>query len=879
MKNFITKIVSAAAAVSLFAGAVPVMAQQESTYATREYVISEFVQSVGRSNLTGSNYILSKFADANEIDEKYTNDFEKAVTSGLVEGYEDNTLHPKDNITRVEALAIFSRCVPETDDVDAEPIAFTDVPEWAKSIIDGLSKVGLVEGYGDGRLGAMDNITVEQVKILTDRSDKILNTVEPSESFYGYVNNKSFRNYEQGSKYTVDALHGVIIPTENSWSAFGDISKTVMDRENEMLTKLVNGELEYENGTPEQRIYDMLHCIDKMNEDNAEDTELYNSYRKKIADAATLDEFFAAVNDIYKETGINTLFDIAMNLEPSTHAVYPQMGFASAGNGGLIAFNSTAKKAYSSKYLEVMKECLKYSGAEFSDADIKKAIEIQEAAAKGTNFMTQYALGTAVRQALDPDYSEEQAAADMEKLAAEHPEFDTDESTAEAFTIDEADKKVKAVKLSQVLTDAGFKDFDHIMMSTLGDVEACSAFLTQSNLNALKANALLLLASTLQISENDEEKAAYEDLLTITFAVVSGLDFDKAKALSASEETAAEEETPQEDISEADRLLSDSNLLILGQILPTDIGLMYCNQYYDDNISDVVAQMVRDIWDAYVKRFEKNGWMSDETKKNAIKKIENMVAVIGYPDNYNFPTITPVKDGGTYFKNILSIHKDELATTIRMCAEQDFLRTMMFMPSDEVNACYVSLLNSMNIPAGILNAPIYDPEASYAANLGSIGMVVAHEIGHAFDADGSQFDENGCLNNWWTDEDAKVYEEKKQGFVDYYKNFEVMDGVVQDSELTITENMADFAGIQCVFDIIGDDKDAQREALESFAKMWARIGSASIITSDHFLQDVHSTPQVRVNACVASLDCFYDLYDIKEGDPMYVAPENRLKLW
>lgn len=106
-----------------------------------------------------------------------------------------------------------------------------------------------------------------------------------------------------------------------------------------------------------------------------------------------------------------------------------------------------------------------------------------------------------------------------------------------------------------------------------------------------------------------------------------------------------------------------------------------------------------------------------------------------------------------------------------------------------------------------------------------------------------------------------------------------MDGVVQDSALTITENMADVAGIQCVFDIIGDNKERQKEAIEAFAKMWAKIGSASIITDDYYLQDVHSSSQVRVNACVTTLDCFYDLYDVKEGDPMYVAPEDRLRLW
>ena len=185
----------------------------------------------------------------------------------------------------------------------------------------------------------------------------------------------------------------------------------------------------------------------------------------------------------------------------------------------------------------------------------------------------------------------------------------------------------------------------------------------------------------------------------------------------------------------------------------------------------------------------------------------------------------------------------------------------------------------MNIPAGILNPPMYDPNASYEANLGSIGMIIAHEIGHAFDSYGAQYDKNGCLNNWWTEDDAKDFAEIQKKFVEYYSHFEVVDGVVQNSEITIGENMADFAAMRIVMDIIGDDKEKQKECLEAYAHMWAGIGSVSYITRDAAMRDVHSRGVVRVNAVVVSLDEFYEVYGIKEGDPMYVAPEDRLKLW
>ena len=218
-------------------------------------------------------------------------------------------------------------------------------------------------------------------------------------------------------------------------------------------------------------------------------------------------------------------------------------------------------------------------------------------------------------------------------------------------------------------------------------------------------------------------------------------------------------------------------------------------------------------------------------------------------------------------------------TNIKMSSNKEFMREMMFVSPDTVNAFYSPTTNSMNILAGILNKPVYDKDASRAANLGAIGAVIGHEIGHAFDKNGSQFDEIGRIRNWWTDEDAATFKELQQKFVEYYSKFEVIDSVVQDSELTIGENMADFAGMQCVMDIIGDDKEAQKEALESYARVWARLGTEKYVTDSQFMNDVHSSANVRVDAVVASLDQFYELYDVKEGDAMYVAPEDRLKLW
>lgn len=260
-------------------------------------------------------------------------------------------------------------------------------------------------------------------------------------------------------------------------------------------------------------------------------------------------------------------------------------------------------------------------------------------------------------------------------------------------------------------------------------------------------------------------------------------------------------------------------------------------------------------------------------------KIYNMLAVIGYPDNYTFSTILSPENGGTYVGNHIHILLDQMRTTINDCADSELCRTKALVSPDEMNACYSPVSNSMNILAGTMRTPCYSPDWTYAQNLGAVGAIIGHEIGHAFDANGARYDENGCFKNWWKDEDAAKFDQIKQQFIDYYAQFKVISGVTQDSALTITENMADVAGLQIVMDIVGDDPTTQREALESYASMWTMLGSEKTVTSSELLRDVHSANQVRVNAAVATLDCCYDLYGVTEEDPMYVAPEDRLRLW
>lgn len=888
MRKELSKKVTAITVTAAMASgvSVPVFAAGEAgtEYAEREYAVSEFVQSVGRNSLPGNEKVLEKYNDEGDIDSEYKEDIARAMSNGILQGYDDNTIQPKSDISRVEALTILSRCIDASS--EAEPIRdaieFNDVPEWAKQYIDKLSAAGIVEGYGDGRLGADDKLTKEQVKILTDRTDDIFNTVSVGDSFYGYINNKTFRNAKLESTSIIDAKHGAVVTTENSWSALGDMAIDIDNKENDLLEKLMNGEIEYKDGTPEQRIHDFLLCLQNGTDLTDEDKALYSEIRTRILNAKNVQELIDSANEIGTETGINPLFDIAVGFDTETNRVLPSISLASVGYGGIIAYLQSAKRDFSDFYKKAVKDYLKACNVDFTDADINKAIEIQETSDKDVNFAQNYAGGLLLRQMIDESFTDEEYEKKINEIVEEHPDVDRDtyESsniTQKTYTSEEASKSLSKINPVDILKTSGFENTDNIIFSYDNAMKSADKIFTDENLNALKINALIKIGMNFGSLNGNEEVDALETFSTLSLAIIMQLPLED-------DDSDDDNQDYHDDLSESigedkDDILSQQNLMYLTQYLPTDIGMMYCNNYYSQETTKDVQKMVNDILAAYRARFEKNTWMSEETKKNAIKKLDNMAVNIGYTEVSSSPVILSPENGGTYFNNMVRIQGHQIKEYAEYTKDSESIRHTMLMAPDTVNAYYMPMFNSITIIAAILNSPAYDKDRSYAENLGAIGAVIGHEIGHAFDNNGSRYDEIGRMQDWWTAEDASKYEGKVKSFEEYYKNFEVVDGVVQDSEITIGENMADFAGMQCVMDILGGDKEAQKAALESYAGLWARLGTEKSVTNKSLLNDVHSANNVRVDAVVASLDAYYNLYDVSEDDAMYVAPENRLNLW
>ena len=206
-------------------------------------------------------------------------------------------------------------------------------------------------------------------------------------------------------------------------------------------------------------------------------------------------------------------------------------------------------------------------------------------------------------------------------------------------------------------------------------------------------------------------------------------------------------------------------------------------------------------------------------------------------------------------------------------------RSKWLADPQEVNAYYSPSDNSINIPAGILGGAFYSPKGGEEELLGGIGMVIGHEITHAFDTNGSQFDENGNFVNWWTEADRKAFDKRSKKISDYFSTLEVMPGVKADGELVLSEAIADLGGLSCVTAIgRGVPGFDFSKFFKAYARLW-RNRKTKEAEEQRIKEDVHPLSYLRTNVNVQQIPEFYTAFGVKPGDGMYLAPEERVALW
>lgn len=322
-------------------------------------------------------------------------------------------------------------------------------------------------------------------------------------------------------------------------------------------------------------------------------------------------------------------------------------------------------------------------------------------------------------------------------------------------------------------------------------------------------------------------------------------------------------------------------------VLGEAVGQMYVEKYFPAAAKERMVQLVKNLQTALGERIRNLEWMGDSTKIKAIEKLNSFYVKVGYPDKWrDYTGLNIEKD--SYWANVKRATEFELDYMLSK-AGKPVDRDEWGMTPQTVNAYYNPTTNEICFPAGILQYPFFDMNAGDAFNYGAIGVVIGHEMTHGFDDQGRQFDKDGNLKDWWTAEDAKRFEERAQVMVNFFDSIQVLPGLNANGSLTLGENIADHGGLQVSFQAFKNaTKDAPLPVKDGFTPeqrfflSYAGVWAGNIRDEQIRLQtksDPHSLGRWRVNGALPQIGAWYDAFGIKEGDPMYLAPEKRVSIW
>ncbi|WP_347373688.1 M13 family metallopeptidase [Aequorivita sp. Q41] len=319
------------------------------------------------------------------------------------------------------------------------------------------------------------------------------------------------------------------------------------------------------------------------------------------------------------------------------------------------------------------------------------------------------------------------------------------------------------------------------------------------------------------------------------------------------------------------------------------LGKLYVDEMFPPEAKTKAEAMIANVIAAYKDRINALDWMSDSTKIKAIEKLNKFTVKVGYPDKWKDYSSMDVKPGNTFYDNMIAVQTYNFIDNLAKI-DEPVDRTEWGMSPQTVNAYFNPFNNEIVFPAAILQPPFYDYKADEAVNYGGMGAVIGHEISHAFDDSGSRFDANGNLVNWWTETDLANFTERGNKLAEQYSSVEVLDSVFINGKFTLGENIGDLGGVLGAYDGLQrfykengrpdniDGFTPEQRFFMSWATVW-RTKSRDEYITNQVKTDPHSPGKVRATQPLVNVDAFFEAFDIKEGDPMYVAPEDRVRIW
>ncbi len=319
------------------------------------------------------------------------------------------------------------------------------------------------------------------------------------------------------------------------------------------------------------------------------------------------------------------------------------------------------------------------------------------------------------------------------------------------------------------------------------------------------------------------------------------------------------------------------------------IGKLYVEKYFPESSKTRMLELVHNLQAALSQRIDEATWMSPATKEQAKDKLSHFIIKIGYPDKWKDYSGLQVNDSLSLYANLQAISRWKTDDYIARHVNKKVDKSEWGMTPQTINAYYEPLTNEICFPAAILQPPFFDPTADDAANYGAIGGVIGHEMSHGFDDQGSQFDKTGNQHNWWTAKDKKNFNERTKILADYFSNFEVLPGVKINGKQTLGENIGDNGGLNIAFRALENSlkknplpvKDGLTPE-QRFFLAWGRVWASNM--APEFVKmivttDPHSPNVARVNGALPQIDAWYDAFNVKKGNKMYLPKSKRAHIW
>lgn len=577
-----------------------------------------------------------------------------------------------------------------------------------------------------------------------------------------------------------------------------------------------------------------IETFEDYNEKDKNGINELKPYFDRIDNSQTMDEFSKVVVDVQYDLGVNSFLNIGISvdfynnsrnvitLEPMTLETLGFYLMEDTLPSGLDLFTDSKYSTYK-KVLE--KARVKY----FTQYGYDK-----EKAKKLSNDITEFAATI------------QSKSASTDELISNYLKYYKNVSKKELK------QEIKNLPIDMFLDKFKISNYQYFAVFDLGHLKELDNYYNIDNLPLMKEILKLLILERVAslYSSND-----YAEIFADVYSNISG------------------------QLLPTDYLMNYFEIAILSpRLLGTDFDEKYDQTYFTKEEKDEIKELIVKIKDHYVEVIKNTDWLDNKTKEEAIKKLNNLKINLGYTKDEKEiekeAKVLSKKDGGTLLSNYIIYTKNISSMTPDMIKIPQQAGLEQF----KVNAYYNPSDNSINFPVAFKF--VYDGITDKHAKYAYAGTVIAHEISHAFDSNGSQYDEKGNVKNWWTEDDKNDFEEKKKKIADYYSKYEVF-GTNVDGNLTVAENIADLAAVKTIISIMeseGATNEEYKKFFESYAKLWSQEQNKSMILMS-MTMDNHSPNKVRTNAVLSSTDKFYEVYDIKEGDKMFVPKENRVGLW